>query len=87
METTWLQEEKLRAFPSAPVSREIFLTKWPGIRLQICLRTVNLLRVGFLFFDFIPAEWQVSKQITSPFCFQPMGWLWEIYESCLPTKS
>jgi len=36
---------------------------------------VNLLRVGFLFFDFIPAEWQVSKQITSPFCFQPMGWL------------
>jgi len=75
METTWLHEEKVRAFVSAPVCLESFLTKWAGIRLQTCCRTVILLRVGFRFFDFIPAEWQGSRKITSPFFFYPMGCL------------
>jgi hypothetical protein len=30
---------------------------------------VKLDLAGFRFFDFIPAEWQVSKQITSHFYF------------------
>jgi hypothetical protein len=37
---------------------------------------VILLRVGFRFLDFIPAEWQGSRKITSPFLCHPMGWLW-----------
>jgi hypothetical protein len=45
------------------------------MRLQIWLRTVILLRAGFLTFDFIPAQWQGSMKITSPFSLQPMGWL------------
>ena len=75
METTWLHEEKVLAFFSAPVSRESFATRWLGMSFQIWLRTVILLRAGFLIFDFIPAEWQGSMKITSPFSLQPMGWL------------
>jgi hypothetical protein len=26
--------------------------------------------------DFIPAEWQGSRKIASPFLCHPMGWLW-----------
>ena len=75
METTWLHEEKVLAFFSAPVSRESFATRWLGMSLQIWLRTVVLLRAGFPIFDFIPAQWQGSMKITSPFLLQPMGWL------------
>ena len=76
IDTTWLHDEKVLALDWAPVSLAIFLTKWPGMKLQICWRTVILPRVGFRFLFFTPAEWQDSRKITSPFLFHPVGCLW-----------
>jgi len=50
METTWLQEEKLRAFPSAPVSREIFFDQMARNKVADLLENGEFAAGWFSFF-------------------------------------
>ena len=48
---------------TVPFSDRLLGTKWGGIRLQICLRMLNLLRAGWVLdLVFTPTEWQDQTQ-------------------------
>ncbi|HTG45014.1 MAG TPA: hypothetical protein VK633_10835 [Verrucomicrobiae bacterium] len=65
---------KSRALSAAPVSRANLETRWPGMTLQICLRTVNFEPADNVLF-FITALWRFTKDQSSHFFFSAVGWL------------
>src|SRR3954468_20611551 len=63
MATTWLQQVKVRAFLSTPVSGASRLSRKVGIRLQTWRRTLNLCgRWSICFFFFITAPCGAARE-------------------------